>query len=573
MSNAKDYIREITVSNIGIIERATLEIDAGFTVITGETGAGKTMLLQAFGLLLGKRADASVLRDGCERGWVEGLWSLQDKSAQIDFLHQIDADIDRDESGVHEVVVARSVSSKERSKATVGGRSVAQNFLETLGQSFVVIHGQADQLRLRSRSAQRLILDRFAGNKAQQALERYGHTFVEWKRLTAELEHIEQTMSERELEISNLQHTVEDIAAVDPIAGEELELAQTIERLTHREHILQALFSAQRALSSEHSDEKDGLSLLHSAKRSLDQAVSYDPVLQELADALESAVYALQDCAAEISSQIAQYDEADVLALERANMRQAQLNGLIRKFGPDLDRVIDTFMNAQKRLDLLNGQHDSLDDLRSQVDHYRDVLWREAKMLSDMRIESAQLLQEHVSQELHGLAMPNSQFIVDVTHLDQPTEHGIDTVQFLWKPHTSGEAKLLRSTASGGELSRVMLALEVVIAQSDPVPTFIFDEVDAGIGGSVAIEVGKRLQKLAQTAQVIVVTHLPQVAAFATTHVTIAKESNAKTAVACVKKVEGSERLQEMARLLSGLPDSQTGLTHAKELLELATST
>jgi DNA repair protein RecN (Recombination protein N) len=563
-------IEEISIRDLGVIADASLPLGAGFTALTGETGAGKTMVVSALGLLLGARADAGAVRLGSPQAWVEGRWRVADVGDVVDRVRDAGGDLDEADPGSAELVLSRSVSAEGRSRAVVGGRSAPVSVLSELGEQLVVVHGQSDQVRLRSAVAQREALDRFAGDQLAEVLQNYEHTFHRWRDNREELDGLVADQANRAREADELRLTLAEIEAVAPQPGEDAELADRSERLVNSEELRVAAAAAREFLSAEESDEPDTVALLDSAKRLLDRVSDHDAALVEIADAVANANYLVSDIAAQLSSYLAGLDADDARELEIVQQRRAELSALARKYGPGIDDVIELLDSGSARLFDLDGDSEKLDQLRDAVEADEAAVVRLADSLTALRTEAATRLGEAVSEELTALAMADARVVVEVSRRDEFTRAGRDQVSILLQPHGGAEPRPLGRGASGGELSRVMLAIEVVIASVDPVPTFIFDEIDAGVGGASAIEIGRRLALLARTSQVIVVTHLAQVAAFATNHLTVVKGSDGSVTASSVRQLTGDERIAEMARLLSGLPDSASGLAHARELVEMA---
>jgi DNA repair protein RecN (Recombination protein N) len=563
-------IEEISIRDLGVIADASLPLGAGFTALTGETGAGKTMIVSALGLLLGARADAGAVRLGSPQAWVEGRWRVADVGDVVDRVRDAGGDLDEADPGSAELVLSRSVSAEGRSRAVVGGRSAPVSVLSELGEQLVVVHGQSDQVRLRSAVAQREALDRFAGDQLAEVLQNYEHTFHRWRDNREELDGLVADQANRAREADELRLTLAEIEAVAPQPGEDAELADRSERLVNSEELRVAAAAAREFLSAEESDEPDTVALLDSAKRLLDRVSDHDAALVEIADAVANANYLVSDIAAQLSSYLAGLDADDARELEIVQQRRAELSALARKYGPGIDDVIELLDSGSARLFDLDGDSEKLDQLRDAVEADETTVVRLADSLTALRTEAATRLGDAVSEELTALAMADARVVVEVSRRDEFTRAGRDQVSILLQPHGGAEPRPLGRGASGGELSRVMLAIEVVIASVDPVPTFIFDEIDAGVGGASAIEIGRRLALLARTSQVIVVTHLAQVAAFATNHLTVVKGSDGSVTASSVRQLAGDERIAEMARLLSGLPDSASGLAHARELVEMA---
>ena len=558
-------IVDITISDLGVISRATLPLGPGLTVVTGETGAGKTMVVTALGLVLGARADSARVRAGSEQTWVEGRFRIPEDSPVWTRAAELGAGIDDGE-----LVIAREVQSEGRSRATVGGRSAPVSTLSELAEHLVVIHGQSDQIRLKSESAQRDALDRFAGAEVQELLQAYREVFDEYNRVSRDVEEREASAQKRIVEAEELRVALADISDINPVPGEDQTLAESIARLSNTEHLREAATHAKTVVSGDGSSvsANDVQSLLDDAVRALDRVVAFDPALAEIRTTLAEAGYQAQDAATALARYLSSIESDGGLSLEKAHQRLSDITQLMRRYGPTLDDVLALQETGSARLLELEGDTDTIDALRLR----RDALFAEAmqlaRTLTERRTQAARALSEAVTRELAALAMQNARFHVEVVPGETLTHTGLDRVSLLLAAHPGADPVALGKGASGGELSRVMLALEVVIAGTDPVPTFVFDEVDAGVGGASALEIGRRLDALAQTAQVIVVTHLAQVAAYANNHLRVVKDTDGQVTTASVQVLVGEERVQELARMLGGMADSQTALSHARELIE-----
>lgn len=559
-------IDEISIRSLGVIGEATLPLGPGFTALTGETGAGKTMVVTALGLLLGARADSGAVRLGSDQALVEGRWRVDPAGAVAERVRDAGGDIDGDE-----LILSRSLSTEGRSRAVVGGRSAPVGVLTEIGEQLVVVHGQSDQLRLRSTAAQRDTLDRFAGAELQTVLGDYREVHERWLEARADLDTLVAHREARVREAEELRLALDEIEAAAPQRGEDDELAARADRLANVEDLRLAAAQAHDLLSSESVDDgRDAVSLVEAARRAVDRVAGHDAQLEPIVEAIANAGYVLGEAAVQLSGYLASLDTDGGRELEIVQERRAELSALVRKHGSSLDDVIDTLEQGSARLLELDQDDLRVERLRASVDADLAALTALAERVTALRRAAAERLGEAVTAELAALAMPNARLTVDVTTRDDFAGHGRDDVAILLQPHAGAEPRPIAKGASGGELSRVMLALEVVIAGTDPVPTFIFDEVDAGVGGASAIEIGRRLARLAETAQVIVVTHLAQVAAFATNHLRVIKGDDGEVTASSVQQLEGEERIAEMARLLSGLPDSESGLAHARELIDVA---
>jgi len=559
-------IEEISIRNLGVIGEARLPLGPGFTAVTGETGAGKTMVVTALGLLLGERADSGIIRSGSDQAVIEGRWQVDAVGPVADRVRDAGGELDGSE-----LILGRSVQLEGRSRASVGGRSAPVSVLGELGQYLVVLHGQSDQVRLRSATAQRETLDRFAGHEFAALLAEYQAVFGGWQEHQGDLDVLVAEQDRRVREAEELGAAIAEIEAIQPQRGEDAELTARADRLTNLEALRSRASEAHEALSSESPDDaRDVNSLLALARRQLERVTEHDVSLGPIAEGIAAASITIGELSGQLSSYLASLDADGGRELEAVQERRAQLSGLVRRFGPTLDDAIDYLDSGSARLLELENDSTRIETLRAEVDRARERVVELAVRLSDIRTANARRLGQRVTRELGALAMANATVSVLVEDRSDYSPSGKDTVSFLLQPHAGAEARALGKGASGGELSRVMLAIEVVIAGGDSVPTFVFDEIDAGVGGVSAIEIGRRLARLSRTAQVIVVTHLAQVAAFATNHLRVVKDSAGNVTASSVEQLHGEERISEMARLLSGLPDSESGLAHARELIETA---
>ncbi|WP_431071843.1 DNA repair protein RecN [Microbacterium phyllosphaerae] len=561
-------IEEMRMQGLGVIADAVLPLGAGFTAITGETGAGKTMVVTGLGLLLGQRADSGAVRAGATQASVAGVWIVPETGDVADIVAEAGGELEPAGAGAAELYVSRTLSAEGRSRASVGGRAAPAGVLSALAEELVVVHGQSEQLRLRSSAAQRDALDRFGGASIATALEAYSSSFARWRELDAEITDITENRYRRAEEAARLREALALIEAAAPEPGEDVELSARAERLANAEELRLAASLAHSALSNEEG-EPDASALIAEARRSLERVS--DASLTEISAGLADIGYRIADVAGQLSAYLADLDETGPHELAAVEERRAALGTLIRAHG-SLDEALQLWQTGSARLAELDDDGERLDRLEAERDTARTELDAHAAALTAERTAAAAKLGVAVSDELHALAMPDARLEVAVTP-GAESAHGRDDVAILLAPHPGAEPRSVGKGASGGELSRVMLAIEVVIAGTDPVPTFVFDEVDAGIGGAAAIEVGRRLARLAEKSQVIAVTHLAQVAAFATNHLSVVKSHDGAVTASSVRRLEGEEREAEMARLLSGLTDSDAAITHARELLTLGTST
>ncbi|KTS03341.1 DNA repair protein RecN [Microbacterium testaceum] len=558
-------IEEMRLRDLGVIADATLPIGRGFTAITGETGAGKTMVVTGLGLLLGQRADSGAVRKGAAQAAVEGVWLVPEDGPVAARVREAGGDVEPVGGGSAELYLGRTVSSEGRGRATVGGRTAPAGVLADLADELVVVHGQSDQLRLKSSSAQREALDRFGGETITVARAAYRAAWDTWRTLDAELTTLTTDRDARAREAEQLRAAIAEIEAAAPLPGEEEELARRAERLANAEELRIAAVTAHAALSNE-DGAPDVITLLAEARRALERIAASDDALAAIGEQVADLGYRATDASVALSGYLADLDESGPHELAAVDERRAVLAGLTRTHG-SVDAAIALLETGSARLVELDDDGDRLQRLETQRDAAAGELDAAAERLTAARRDAAARLGAAVTEELHALALPDARLTVDVAPAT-PAGHGRDEVSILLAPHPGADPRPVSRGASGGELSRVMLAIEVVIAGVDPVPTFVFDEVDAGIGGAAAIEVGRRLARLAESSQVIAVTHLAQVAAFAGNHLTVVKGHDGAVTASSVRRLDGAEREAEMARLLSGLSDSDAALTHARELLE-----
>jgi len=565
-------IEEISIRDLGVIGEARLPLGPGFTALTGETGAGKTMVVTALGLLLGERADSAAIRSGSQQTVVEGHWVVPATGAVADRVRDAGGDLDETGDGRAQLILGRSVSAEGRSRATVGGRAAPVGVLNEIGRQLVVVHGQSDQVRLRSTVAQREALDRFGGPELAAVLADYAAAYRTWHEHRGELDVLVAERDRRAREAEELRIAMAEIEAASPERGEDERLAELAERLTNVEDLRIAATEAREAISSQElsaGEAVDALGLVDAARRSLERMVGHDPALGAILEAATAASFALSEISGQLSSYLGTLDTDGARELEGIQERRAVLNALMRRYGSSLDEVIDYLESGSSRLLELDSDSDRIESLGLEAEADRERLVALADRLSELRRAAAVRLEEAVSAELGALAMPDARIVVEVAEREFGVA-GRDEISILLQPHAGAEPRPLGRGASGGELSRVMLAIEVVLAASDPVPTFVFDEVDAGVGGASATEIGRRLARLAQTAQVIVVTHLAQVAAFSTNHLVVEKGTDGSVTASSIRLVHAEERTAEMARLLSGQPGSESALAHARELLDAA---
>lgn len=566
-------LAEIAISNLGVIRHASAELAPGLTVLTGETGAGKTMVVTGLRLLTGGRADASRVRTGAQEAVVEGALSIADlPESTLSAVHAIaeGAGAGPDENG--EYVVSRAVKATGRSSAHLGGRKVPAATLGDLAGHLLTIHGQNDQLRLLAPEQQLAALDRFDPAIAQK-LSSYRDVYVQWREASKDLKDRTEKRLELAQEMDRLRFAIEEIDAVAPVDGEDADLVATINRLQDVDALREAAQTALVAIDGAEAvggysaeAEEAASDLVGRAQAALVGAS--DEELRELGVRLGEVAGVLADVSAELGSFTADLP-TDPDELERLLQRQQELKGLTRKYAPDIAGVLAWREKAGKRLSKIDTSEEAIDELKRRVADLEAELKKRAAALTKARNKAAKNLGEAVTGELHGLAMPKAQLRVELAEAKFGRD-GADAVEITLAPNSALEPKPLATSASGGELSRVMLALEVILSESSAGGTLVFDEVDAGVGGRAAVEIGRRLARLALRHQVIVVTHLPQVAAYANTHLHVSKDVGDEAVTSGVGNLTDEQRIEELARMMAGLDDSDTGRAHAAELFKRA---
>jgi DNA repair protein RecN (Recombination protein N) len=571
-------LEELRITSLGVIDESVLEVSPGLTVITGETGAGKTMVVTALGLLLGGRADSGAVRSGARSARVEGVVNLERGGTTLrSVVEDLGGEV---EDG--RLLIARQISAEGRSRAYAGGVAVPASKLSELVDPLVAVHGQSDQHRLLKPAAQRRALDSFAGPDTLRTRDRYSHLYRQLKDTEAELEEVVRSARERAREADLLRFGLEEIEAVAPEPGEDAALSAEESRLGFADTLRAAAVQARELLSSEEG-VPDALAAVASARKLLDGVRDHDPEVAGLAERLAEVSYLLSDVAADVSSYAAGVD-TDPARLAAVSERRAALSGLTRKYGETIEDVLAWSRQSAERLLLLDDTEGHIATLEQRCQGLRTELAELGAALSEMRAEAAVRLGTTVTEELASLAMPHATLSVSVSQTAVPepvglpvrdrslaySASGLDEVEILLAANKGADPRPLSRGASGGELSRVMLALEVALAATNPVPTFVFDEVDAGVGGKAAVEVGRRLAMLARHAQVLVVTHLPQVAAFADQHHVVRKSDDGVVTTSGLVSLDDADRVRELSRMLAGLEDSDTAMAHAQELLQTA---
>ena len=622
-------LEEVRITGLGVINDALLELSPGFTALTGETGAGKTMVVTGLGLLFGGRADPARVRPGAQRASVEGRLRTDPRGKVASQVEEAGGELDEDGT----LVLTRSVSAEGRSRAFAGGRSVQVSLLNYLADDLVAVHGQSDQQQLLKPGRQRESLDKYAGAVLAEVLADYQRAYGRHRTVAEELTTLTTQARARAAEAAELRAGLEDIEKLNPVAGEAAALRAEEERLANADALHAAATAAHEALLGDPaagSDGADAVTLLGHARRALEAVRRHDAEIDGVAARLSEAAYLVSEVAGELASYVQGID-ADPVRLAAVQERRATLARVIRLYGPggvsaqvngvavrlpvpgsdtvpdgdpvpddDADGAADGLFAmpgaaaavglaadpadepdetayvrewarmAAARVGELDNDDETIASLTATEAELSAQVTELATRLSRLRADAGERFAADVTAELTALAMPHARITVVLTALAEPGPHGADDVEIRLAPHPGAPALPLHKGASGGELSRVMLAIEVVFAGADPVPTFVFDEVDAGVGGKAAVEIGRRLAKLARLAQVIVVTHLPQVAAFADNHLVVAKSEDGSITSTSVIRLDHEARVRELSRMLAGLEDSEFGQAHAAELLAMA---
>ncbi|MBC7463459.1 MAG: DNA repair protein RecN [Actinobacteria bacterium] len=565
-------LEEISIRGIGVIDEASIELGSGLTVFTGETGAGKTMILTALALVLGGKAEATLVRQGKERLIASATFAVTPEIAEN--VIERGGSIEN-----NQLILSRTVTSDGKSKASAGGISVPTGVLASLSESLIEIHGQAANMSITKPAKQREILDRFGGSRIADALAEFTKFYDVFLSSKKKLNSLKENSAGREKQINNLVEFSEAFKKVNPIGGELDDLAQEISRLSSVEALQLAAAEAARLLD----DESTGaLTTAGQAKRALESVQTRDGQIRAIVDTFTEGYFLLSDAAEQVHRYLTDL-EMDPERLELALSRKAEVTKFLKRFSEglnsnaEIEELKARFEVVEEEIADLSGGEERIVAMVAEVKLNWEVACEKARILSELRSFFAEELSSQVTTEIQGLAMPHTRMICQLSSPDYGREisqselsaFGGDEVSMLLQPHKDGPLVALAKGASGGEMSRVMLGLEVVLASSQPVGTYIFDEVDAGVGGKAAIDVGKRLYELSRHAQVIVVTHLPQVAAWADAHFVLHKNSDGTVSQSDVRQVQDEARIEEIARMLAGHEDSRSAREHATELLSM----
>jgi DNA repair protein RecN (Recombination protein N) len=562
---SKSSLEEISIRSLGVIESSNIQFKPGLTVLTGETGAGKTMVLTALGLVLGSKSDSDLVRAGQERAVVTGRFSvpLQIQDEILASGGEIEDDC---------VVITRTLSSQGKSRVLVGSAVSSAATVSSFAQSLVEIHAQSSSSKLMKPAVSRELLDRYGGIDLTQ----YQEIFTQYQEISLRIQELKNQLLQRDKEIDLLTEFAQEFSKLSPVSGELVKIENEIAKLGSVEQLNQVVSSTLNLLEDE---DLSALNLLQQMRKSLDSVAGKDRDLDQITERFTESLLNLQDIGSDLTSYLSSL-EADPSRFAQLQDRKSALSSLLKRYGKGSDKdlafeeLIADGLGAKQKLADLSGGSDRITELEKQkLDIFSKMKISAVKLANDRKI-NAEKLSKLVTSEIRNLSMPNSQFVISQSTLDSEkpgsyTAYGLDEIAILFAAHTGATPLPLSKVASGGELSRVMLALEVVIAEAEPIGTYIFDEVDAGVGGKAAVEIGRRLAKLSKSAQVIVITHLPQVAVWADNHLVVKKSESGSVTQSDVKEMSADERKVEIARMLSGQEDSQTAQEHASELLTI----
>ncbi len=562
-------ITELRITDLGVINDAVLALHPGLTVVTGETGAGKTMIVTSIDLLLGGRGDPKAVRSGARRAVVEGRFAEVSPDT-VRRVQEAGGELDEDGTDEHgpELLVGRQITPSGRTRAFVGGAQVPVGRIEELIGDLVTVHGQSEQIRLAGRDRQRELLDRFAGDEQHRRLVRYRHSYDEHRAARSERERLEGEAQERAREIDVLRFGRDEIARVQPQPGEDVALAAEAQRLQTSGDLRADANTAIEAIAGSDDEAGGALAALAVARHAADRLAEADPGAAGLSERVREVGYLLNDLTGDLSRYLDGL-EAQPGRLEQIAERRFELAGLLRKYGSSCDEVLAWAERAGTRLEELELADDRIGELSARIEDLEAELEDLAGELHTARVAAASVFVERVRGELAALAMPHARMEFEVTGVELGPS-GADQVDLLFSANPGSAPRSLGKVASGGEMSRVRLAIEVVLAAGGGSVTFVFDEVDAGVGGAVAVEIGRRLALLARHRQVIVVTHLAQVAAFADRHFAVVKSDDGQVTTSGVREVAERDRAVELARMMAGLETTESALAHAGELLDLA---
>ena len=575
-------INDLRIQNIGVIEDVSLEMSHGFTVLTGETGAGKTMILTAFQMIIGEKVDSSLVRANEKSALVEAFIKVPQDKELRQRLEELDVAIEDDGTQI-----SRTIAREGRGKIILGGRSVPSATLEEITQSSITIHGQGDQVLLYKSSFQRQLLDQFAGDDHLANLVKYKDIYSKYVETKKKLEELKKAGGQNALRIAQLQDSVKELNDAQLEVDEEVSITERINLINNSEDIFESLALADKLLNGAEDGTTSVTSQLNQARKALDTAAAKSERISSLRDQISNLEIEVSTLARDVNRDLASLDR-DPATIDKLESRRALIKKLLTKYGPTSKDALENIKKFTEELATIEDLPSAIESVEKQIQMQLSELAIMAQKIHDSRVDSSTKISLAIEKELKSLSMPNADFKVRIeTSEDQSglkikvdkneihlhfDNYGVDQVSFEFSANPGQPLRPISKVASGGEMSRIMLAIELVFSKSGASKTMIFDEVDAGIGGAAAIEVGKRLKVLAKNHQIVVVTHLPQVAAFADKHLKVEKSASGNVTTSSVIELDSGARVTEIARMMAGIQDSASALEHARELLGMSQS-
>jgi len=573
-------INDLRIQNIGVIEDVSLEMSAGFTVLTGETGAGKTMILTAFQMVIGEKVDNNLVRANEKTAVVEAFIQVPDDKNIRARLEELDIAIE--DGGTQ---LSRTIAREGRGKIILGGRSVPSATLEEITQSSITIHGQGDQVLLNKPNYQRELIDQFAGQEHLKMLQNYQELYAKYVETRKRLEELNKAGSQNALKISQLQESLKELAEANLEIDEEITITERINLINNSEDIFESLALADKLLNGGEDSSGSISSQINSARKALDAAAAKSDRIASLRDQISNLEAEISNVASDVNRDLSSLDR-DPATIDKLESRRALIKKMLTKYGPTSKDALANIQIFQNQLLDIEDLPAAIENVEKEIKTILNELSIKAQILHDTRIGSALNISKAIEKELTSLSIPNAKFQVSVETNEDPQglkitiagkdhlllfdNHGVNQISFEFSANPGQPLRPITKVASGGEMSRIMLAVELVFSQNVAAKTMIFDEVDAGIGGAAAIEVGKRLKALAQHHQIVVVTHLPQVAAFADKHLKVEKSATGNVTTSSVTELDPNARVTEIARMMAGIEDSASALEHARELLGMS---
>ena len=573
-------INDLRIQNIGVIEDVSLEMSAGFTVLTGETGAGKTMILTAFQMVIGEKVDNNLVRANEKTAVVEAFIQVPNDKNIRARLEELDIAIE--DGGTQ---LSRTIAREGRGKIILGGRSVPSATLEEITQSSITIHGQGDQVLLNKPNYQRELIDQFAGQDHLIMLHNYQELYAKYVETRKRLEELNKAGSQNALRISQLQESLKELTEANLEIDEEITITERINLINNSEDIFESLALADKLLNGGEDSSGSISSQINSARKALDAAAAKSDRIASLRDQISNLEAEISNVASDVNRDLSSLDR-DPATIDKLESRRALIKKMLTKYGPTSKDALANIQIFQNQLLDIEDLPAAIENVEKEIKTILNELSIKAQILHDTRIESALNISKAIEKELTSLSIPNAKFQVSVETNDDPQglkitiagkdhlllfdNHGVNQISFEFSANPGQPLRPITKVASGGEMSRIMLAVELVFSQNVAAKTMIFDEVDAGIGGAAAIEVGKRLKALAQHHQIVVVTHLPQVAAFADKHLKVEKSATGNVTTSSVTELDPNARVTEIARMMAGIEDSASALEHARELLGMS---